>query len=367
MPASVLAPSFLPEAAVLEMTYRCNHQCLFCSCPWEAPSSNYIRSEELDTDEWKNCIEKLCEMGVNSFSFTGGEPLLKKDFKEILKFASSQKCLFHDKNLNKSYRAPDLFLISNGQLVDEEILSLLKELNVSLSMSLPGLKTYNRHTQSGSPEKILQLFSKAHAMGIKTTVNISVTRINLHELFETISNAMIAGADNLLLNRFLPGGRGLEYLSELMLNEKEIIEALETAENVLVKANRKGSVGTELPRCIIFGKKFVNLRVGTMCSAAREFFVVGPEGNIRTCNHSPRQLNHISDIENLKHNDYWKHFVFKEYHPEMCKECGLLFNCDGGCREAAHVYRGKLICNDPVFEAGRKTPVDFKKNQPLTN
>ena len=31
-----LAPSFLPATAVLEMTYRCNHACLFCSCPWYA-------------------------------------------------------------------------------------------------------------------------------------------------------------------------------------------------------------------------------------------------------------------------------------------------------------------------------------------
>ena len=31
-----LAPSFLPATAVLEMTYRCSHACLFCSCPWFA-------------------------------------------------------------------------------------------------------------------------------------------------------------------------------------------------------------------------------------------------------------------------------------------------------------------------------------------
>ena len=28
--------TILPSVAVLEMTYRCNHACRFCSCPWFA-------------------------------------------------------------------------------------------------------------------------------------------------------------------------------------------------------------------------------------------------------------------------------------------------------------------------------------------
>ncbi len=37
----------IPKAVVLELTYRCNHKCLFCSCPWYAPNSSYNKGREL--------------------------------------------------------------------------------------------------------------------------------------------------------------------------------------------------------------------------------------------------------------------------------------------------------------------------------
>ena len=100
-------------------------------------------------------------------------------------------------------------------------------------------------------------------MGITTTVNITVTKKNLFELYETISEALIAGADSLLLNRFLPGGRGLKYAKELLLSIEDINKMLDIAEEVLKTANRKGSVGTELPKCIIDTSKYSYLKVST--------------------------------------------------------------------------------------------------------
>jgi radical SAM protein with 4Fe4S-binding SPASM domain len=229
------------------------------------------------------------------------------------------------------------------------MLVFLKKHNINLSMSLPGLKTYHQHTKNGEYEKILNLFRQAKELGITTTVNIAATKLNLNELYETISNAILAGADTLLLNRFLPGGRGMLNVDELFLDKEETKKMLSTAEDVLQKANRFGSVGTELPICLIKDMKFTNLTVGTRCAAAVGFFVVGPEGRIRVCNHSPVQLCHYSEIEKLKTDEYWKKFVFKKYLPENCLNCELNNSCDGGCREAAHIYSNELKAEDPLF------------------
>jgi radical SAM protein with 4Fe4S-binding SPASM domain len=86
------------------------------------------------------------------------------------------------------------------------------------------------------------------------------------------------------------------------------------------------------------------------------FFVVGPEGNIRVCNHSPIRLEHISEIEKVKDNPYWKKFVFKEYLPGVCGACPEMFNCDGGCREAAHIVGGEIDSVDPVLREFEGTP-----------
>jgi len=340
---------FLPPTAVLELTYNCNHKCLFCSCPWEAPNSVYPKESELNITQWKECIDKLIKYGVRSFSFTGGEPLLKEGLKDIIRHIGSKKVLALDKELQTSEITPDMFLISNGQLINEDWLYFLKEYNVNLSMSLPGLRTYNYHTQSGICDKILSNFDKAVQIGLRTTVNITVTKKNLFELEETISNALIAGAGNLLLNRFLPGGRGMFYIDDLLLSKEETIKMLGIAEKVLVKANRYGNVGTEMPMCILTGMEFKNLSVGTRCAAATGFVVLGPEGKARTCNHSPLKLVHYSEIEKLKINNYWQKFTQKDFLPEDCEDCKLNYACDGGCREAAHIFRGCVNGLDPIF------------------
>lgn len=349
---SCLAPSFLPATAVLEMTYACNHECLFCSCPWEAPKTTFKKNKELVSSEWKDTITKLSGMGVCSFAFTGGEPLLKKDIFKIIEHASACSCELIetvDGSLVSKIKTPDLYLISNGRLVNDEVLDFCKQYNVHLSMSLPGLTSYNEHTQQGNPQHILEYFSKAKEKGVSTTVNITVTRKNIHELYETISEALIAGAETLLMNRFLPGGRGLKYNADLFLTKEQTNEMLDIAEEVLSTAKRYGSVGTELPKCILKRNDYVHLKVGTRCSAGIDFFVVGPSGNIRACNHSPVEVGHISKIDEVKQNDYWKKFVLKNYHPEMCKSCDLLYDCDGGCREAAHIFSGEVNSPDPLL------------------
>ena len=75
-----------PPNAVLELTYRCNHTCKFCSCPWYAPDSNYPKREELSFEEWKSVIDKLYLLGVRHFSISGGECLLKDCLPDILRY-----------------------------------------------------------------------------------------------------------------------------------------------------------------------------------------------------------------------------------------------------------------------------------------
>ena len=164
---------------------------------------------------------------------------------------------------------------------------------------------------------------------------------------------MIKGADYVLLNRFLPGGRGL-LNQELLLTIEETNMMLDIAEEVLSKANRYGHVGTELPLCAIKNpERYVHLQVSTRCAAAKGFFVVDPSGYIKVCNHSPKRLCHFTEIELLPNNPYWTSFQQRFYLPTMCKNCDKVSACDGGCREAAHVYFGSILDPDPLFDRNR--------------
>ncbi len=344
------ATSFLPVTGVLEMTYRCNHACLFCSCPWYA--DGFPEYPEMSTEEWKALIAGLCRRGVGTIAFTGGEPLLKEGLAEIIEFAASRTAEHIETvegRLQTRFSSLKLFLLSNGKLMSHEILRLCKKHDINLSMSLPGLDSFAEHTRGGeTAEHILEWFRQAKAAGVKTTVGITVTSRNIHELYETMASALLAGADTVLLNRFMPGGRGLLH-RELELDRNQLSTMLDVAEEVLKQSGRFGSVGTELPLCLVDPSKFKHLKVGTRCAAAIDFFVVDPSGFTRVCNHSQVRLEHWREIDKLKANPYWQRFTLKDYLPETCYACAMLGECDGGCREAAHIVGGSLCSPDPLL------------------
>ena len=338
----------LPGNAVLELTYCCNHKCLFCSCPWENtsnPSQRYEKHDELVLEEWKRVFHTLEASDVMRVSISGGEPLLKHCLVDLLYYIREHTKLSRDEKI---------VLISNGEMMSENLLAVFKELDIHLSLSLPGLTTFEYHTGSdtNSPSNVLKWLSRAKESLIDTTVNITVTDKNYHELYETIANGLIAGADTVLLNRVLYGGRGVAYHNELTLSEEKLRGMLDTAEEVLSKSKRIGSLGTEYPLCLISEKigKSERLRMGSKCAAAKDFFVIDPSGYVRTCNHSPRRVGYIFDDDIISDKVYWDTFAKGTYSlPKMCNGCEYIQNCDCGCREAASIYYDSLSAPDPCF------------------
>jgi pyrroloquinoline quinone biosynthesis protein E len=290
---------------------------------------------ELPTDEWKKIMNRYILYGVSHISFTGGEASLREDLPELIRYAG---------DIGYS-----ISLISNGRAVSDEILNAVRDNGAMLSISVPGLETFKDHTGVDNLDNVLALFRKCRDTGIRTTANIAVTKKNLPELYENISYPLLNGADYVLLNRFLPGGRGMSN-TEYLLTKDEINEMLDVAESVLERAGAVGHIGTELPYCVVkHPERYKRLSVGYMCGAAKGFFITDPEGYLKVCNHSPHRVCHWTEIESLDTNRYWQSFEKRDYIPKMCKGCEHLDKCDGGCREAAHVFFGEIDDPDPCF------------------
>ena len=322
-----------PRNVVLELTYRCNHACKFCSCPWYAPGLNYKMGKELSLDNWKKVIVKLFSKGVRLFSISGGECLLNKDLPDILRYINRRS-----RELNLPQK---IVLISNGLAMSEQFLLLFKETGVQLSMSLPGYDTFEYHTGVDNRAGVLHWFRKAAELGLATTLNVTVTKKNIHELYETLAEGLLNGASSVLLNRFLPGGRGLIYENDLLLTSDQLNEMLDVAEEVLATCNRQGFVGTEFPKCIIKNPdKYLHINIGTYCAAAKDFFVVGPSGEIRVCNHSPRIVGNILTEPYITDISYWNVYADSKYRPKICSPCIYLPICDCGCREVSNIKTG---------------------------
>jgi len=124
------APSFLPATAVLEMTYRCNHACLFCSCPWYCARGDFEVREELTVADWRPVIERLCSLGVCNLAFTGGEPLLKEGLSALIEHAAActaEHIETEHGRLVSRFEPPNLYLLSNGKAMNSDILRLCRD------------------------------------------------------------------------------------------------------------------------------------------------------------------------------------------------------------------------------------------------
>jgi len=70
----------VPFSAQLDLTYRCNEQCVHCYL-------DHDDHGEMTTGEIKNLLKEMAEAGVFILTFSGGEIFLRKDFFEILECA----------------------------------------------------------------------------------------------------------------------------------------------------------------------------------------------------------------------------------------------------------------------------------------
>ena len=94
----------------IELTERCNNVCMHCYN--NLPQNNITsKNSELSTDQWKDILDQAADLGALSVRFTGGEPLLRKDFAELY---------IHARRLGMK-----VFLFTNARLITEDLADLL--------------------------------------------------------------------------------------------------------------------------------------------------------------------------------------------------------------------------------------------------
>ncbi len=70
----------------MEITERCNNNCLHCGI--NLPADDFgAAARELSTEAIKEILREAASLGCMTVRFTGGEPLLRKDFEEVYLYA----------------------------------------------------------------------------------------------------------------------------------------------------------------------------------------------------------------------------------------------------------------------------------------
>lgn len=157
----------------ISLTERCNLRCFYCM-PAEgiqlSPKENIMRTEE---------VEKLAtvfvKLGVNKIRFTGGEPLVRKDFADVAGRLSKLDC--------------ELALTTNGILVDQYIDTFKEKGIKKINVSIDSLKEdkFNSITRREYFSRVMNNIELLFSKGFNPKLNVVVIKgVNDDEITDFI-------------------------------------------------------------------------------------------------------------------------------------------------------------------------------------
>ncbi len=275
-----------PDTLALELTYSCNLRCAHCIV-----SAGKPLPQELSTGEWKEVIDQADEMGVFQVALTGGEPTLRRDFVEIVRYIN---------------RSMDVSVATNGLLKDP-LLEVVQEV-VYFQISLDGGEEFhdkNRRVK-GAWRRALETAEALEKEGAHVVINTTFWKENIREFDKVLKIIREHGFD-WKVSLLIPMGRGEK---REMLSPEEVVQLLKRVREIESEVN------------VSFGDSLGPFMEGWEgCGAGKTMMAVDPEGYVIPCTELHIRVGHYT--EGLR--KLWERI------PEYSCSCGSRPACPAFC------------------------------------
>jgi radical SAM protein with 4Fe4S-binding SPASM domain len=371
-----------PFQIVWDFTYLCNLKCKHC---YEDAGCHLPELTTDQTCEALDILSKIAGVGLPSLSFSGGEPLMRKDFYEVVAYAKK--------------RIPYISIATNGTLLTRDNVKRLKDIGIHyVEISLDGASKEvheNFRRIPGCFEKTMRGIENCVDAGLDTCIAAVAHRENLSEMPKIIELAEKLGTRFMHFN-YVPTGRAKEHM-ELDLSPKERLSLLEMIGrkivNLYMKAKQeeqetgRTSIKTDrfFSTCPQFASvvKRLSEEIGADfavsahyaakkgvenvanflggCGAGRLYMALEPNGDLKPCVFLPTNKETVfgnvlkDDFEELwdNHEMLWELRSRENLESYRigdetvgCGSCKDKYIC-GGCRARSYSYfNGKLTAAD---------------------
>jgi len=373
-------PTGAPVTVVWNFTNKCNLSCLHC----HQDSSPTPSSQELTTSQAFKAIDNMSEAGVAILTFSGGEPLLRRDIYDVVKRANDNGML--------------CTIASNGTLITPDVAEELAEAGIRrVEIGLDGARAETHdflRNRPGSYKATTEGIANCAAESFdELAVTMTLHSKNVNELEETMSLAEKLGATRFYLNRLIPAGRGIEA-SYLDVTPEERILALEELYNKFRQSiadgsgmqcyargmtyyarlsyeRSQGSIFTVSEALSgherMFQEKFgleiskIVRRLATRfggCSAGLTYAGLTASGDLLPCVPAPIKLGNLLEqsLEEIwVHSELLNYIRNRRAMKGSCKICTYSSLC-GGCRYTAYITDGDWLGADRSCPFGPELP-----------
>ncbi|MCX5694547.1 MAG: radical SAM protein [Candidatus Omnitrophica bacterium] len=299
-----------PIRGQLELTYRCNLNCLHCYC-----SGLEYQDKELTTAEWKKIIDRMAKEGCLELCFTGGEPLIRKDFLEIYAYAKTKGFL--------------ITIFSNGVLLTKEIISYLeKSPPFSIEITLNGItrKTYERITRvKDTFDKVIENINQLAKSGINLFLKANCLKENKNEI------AGIKAFTHKLLGEDIKRFKYDPFIFAKLNGDRSPCKHRLSAQELLEVRRSDPKIWKEFSKsvCSITPGLVKNKERLYRCTSWMTNFFINPSGWIRPCNLS---TEYSADLKTATFKEGFYNIFGRLQNEEFksdskCKNCLLRRYC----------------------------------------
>jgi radical SAM protein with 4Fe4S-binding SPASM domain len=319
------------------ITNLCNLRCQHCY------QDDFSKKSDLD---WAG-FKKVCDNLLNTIRewnktacihLTGGEPLLKPELFPLLN------------HLDQHSMVEELGIITNGLVIDREIMKRLSDFSklkkIKISLDGGDAETNDSIRQRGTFSKVMQnipLIKREERFEI--IFMFTVMKKNFRSLPSLFKLCQDIGIDGLIVERFIPLGRGRESLDEVLSKEewKEIIGMLSD----FISTEEEHSFLPYQAFQISFGGEEPEL-LGAPCVVGVDGLCIMPEGSVFPCRRFPISIGNLLN-DSLKkiweESDLLENLRRKGNLRGKCGSCGIE-DCRG-CRSLALALTGDYLEEDP--------------------
>ena len=324
-----------PEAVVWEITFACNMRCIHCGT-----SAGKRRPDELTTKEALDLIDELAGLGTRSITLSGGEPLIREDWRELAARIKQQGI--------------SLYMVTNGSVLTPQVAADLARLQFDhVAVSFDGTeKTHNYIRQrEDSYQCVLQAMDYMREVGARFCAISQVSNLNLQELDEMHRILVGHGCRVWRIQMATATGRmrqqGAAVLS--LDNYPRLIDKL-------LELKDCGDIHLDVGENIgYYGCKGMDLNDGTAyygCYAGTRVAGVESNGDVKGCLSMPEEFvegniraSSFTEIWNNPDGFAYNRKFRKETASGPCRECRYLPLCRGGCTTTSVSQTGRRADN----------------------
>lgn len=349
------------------ITGKCNYNCLHCF----NAADNAPLTSEWSLAEAERLLDEAQACGVNSFTITGGEPMLHPDFFEIM---------------DQIYKR-DMFvdeLNTNGFFLNRQALDRMKAIGAhpKIKISYDGIGHHDwLRNREGAEKDALRAIKLCVENGFEVMVQTNVHRKNVDSMLETAKLMDSLGVKAMRIIRTTEAPRWVQNAGDATLELTEYYDRMIEFASQYIRTDCRMNIILWQLMMLYPSKRCYNLvpvqyseqeyrDTLPVCRGVRGMTAIAANGNVFPCHQMSGYYEQHGDIlGNVKTGSLQAIWQDSRYlceicttvdqvrkHDSKCGDCQYFKYCAGGCRAIALALTGDKLAADPskclFFEKG---------------